>query len=209
MRLSQPLSPRFENPRMARRRALDGWSFASPDKTERARELRRAMTPAEQALWRVLRGKALGPRVRPQHVIRGWIVDFYCFAARLVIEVDGDVHDMQRAEDERRTHALQLEGLDVLRVRNDEVLTDMAGVVLRIVEAIHRPESNLTMGDARSPQASPPSESGRAVSALPAPTCGSVRHTSHDLARFLGSPGAGLSGRSAGEAFCAKRTSRQ
>ena len=38
------------------------------------------------------------PRVRPQHLIRRWIVDFYCFATRLVIEVDGDVHDMQRAE---------------------------------------------------------------------------------------------------------------
>lgn len=124
---------------MARRRALDGWSFASLEKIERARELRRAMTPAEQALWRALRGKALGPRVRPQHVIRGWMVDFYCFAARLVIEVDGDVHDLQRAEDERRTEALQLEGLEVLRVRNEEVLTNMAGVLVRIAQAIHRP----------------------------------------------------------------------
>ena len=124
---------------MARRRALDGWSFASPGKTEHARELRRAMTPAEQALWTVLRGKALGPRVRPQPVIRGWIVDFYCYAARLVIEVDGDIHDLQRAEDERRTRALHLEGLKVLRVRNEEVLTEMADVVARIVEAIHHP----------------------------------------------------------------------
>ena len=144
---------------MARRRALDGWSFASRDKIERARELRRAMTPAEEALWRALRGKALGPRLRPQHVIRGWIVDFYCFAARLVIEVDGDVHDLQRAEDERRTEALQLEGLKVLRVRNEEVLTDMAGVVARIAEALDHAQID--------------SDRGRCdVSAHPAPTRG-------------------------------------
>ena len=97
------------------------------------------MATAERALWRVLRGKALGPRVRSQHVIRGWIVDFYCFAAGLVIEVDGDVHDLKQADDERRTDALRLEGLEVLRVRNEEVFADIAGVVARIVEAMHRP----------------------------------------------------------------------
>ena len=140
---------------MARRRALDGWSFASPDKTERARALRRAMTPAERALWRVLRGKALGLRVRPQHVIRGWIVDFYCFSARLVIEVDGDVHDMQQPEDERRTHALHLEGLQVLRVRNEEVLSEVADVVARIVQAIQRSRVGSDEGDAGSPRAEP------------------------------------------------------
>ena len=80
-----------------------------------------------------------GPRVRPQHVIRGWIVDSYCYAARLVIEVDGDIHDLQRAEDERRTRALHLEGLEVLRVRNEEVLSEIADFVARIVEAIHPP----------------------------------------------------------------------
>mgnify|MGYP002632024836 FL=1 len=111
--------------------------------------------------------------MRPQHVIRGWIVDFYCFAARLVIEVDGDVHDMQRAEDERRTHALQLEGLEVLRVRNEEVLTDMAGVVARIVEAIHQPSvAPDPSGCEVAPRESPQSESDRVVSVLPAPTRG-------------------------------------
>lgn len=127
---------------MARRRGNQEGSFASPNKVERARELRRAMTAAERVLWGVLRGKALGLRVRSQHVIRGWIVDFYIFAASLVIEVDGDVHDLQREDDERRTEALQAEGLTVLRVRNDEVLTDPSGVVARIVEAIHAPRAS-------------------------------------------------------------------
>ena len=72
-------------------------------------------------------------------MIRGWIIGFYGFAARLLIEVDGDVHDMQRAEDERRTHALPLEGLEVLRVRNKDALADVPGFVARIVAAIHQP----------------------------------------------------------------------
>ena len=67
---------------------------------------------------------------RPQPLIRERIVDFDCFAARLVIEVDGDVHDMQRTEDERRMHALQLECLELLRVRTGEgidVTVDSSG----------------------------------------------------------------------------------
>ena len=67
---------------------------------------------------------------RPQPLICEWIVDFDCFAARLVIEVDGDVHDRQRAEDERRTHALQFEGLEVLRAQTGEgfdVTVDSSG----------------------------------------------------------------------------------
>jgi very-short-patch-repair endonuclease len=138
---------------MARRRGKEEGSFASPDKIQRARELRRAMTAAERVLWAVLRGKALGLRVRPQHVIRGWIVDFYIFAASLVIEVDGDVHDLQREDDERRTEALQAEGLTVLRVRNDEVLTDPSGVVKRIIEVIHAPRASPPAG---LPQELPP-----------------------------------------------------
>jgi very-short-patch-repair endonuclease len=66
--------------------------------------------------------------------MRGWIVDFYCFAARLGVEVAGDVHDMKRAEDGRRGHALPLEGVEV---RNEEVLTDVAGFVAGIVESVH------------------------------------------------------------------------
>ncbi len=77
--------------------------------------------------------------MRPQPVIRGWIVGFYGFAARLLIDVDGDVHDMQRAEDERRTHVPPLEGLEVLRVRNKDALADVPDPVAGIVEAILQP----------------------------------------------------------------------
>ena len=109
---------------------------AERSKVELARALRRAMTPAERCLWHGLRRASLGVRARPQHVIRGWIVDFYVAPWRLVIEVDGDIRDLQRDEDARRTEALCAEGLAMMRVRNDEVLADLPGVLQRIRSAM-------------------------------------------------------------------------
>ncbi len=81
------------------------------EKQQRARELRREMTPAEKILWEELRGNKLGVHFRRQQVIQGFIVDFYCHRAGLVIEVDGDVHDLQKEEDERREKALSPSGM--------------------------------------------------------------------------------------------------
>jgi len=121
---------------MARRRVLDGLSGADAHKIALARHLRREMTPAERRLWDVLRGKALGYRVRKQHIILGWIVDFYIASAGVVIEVDGDVHDLQIEEDQRRTLALQGEGLRVIRVENESVLDALPQVMARIVDFV-------------------------------------------------------------------------
>ncbi|WKZ37082.1 MAG: DUF559 domain-containing protein [Anaerolineales bacterium] len=60
------------------------------EKLERAKELRREMTPAEKILWQELRANKLGVRFRRQQVIQGFIVDFYCHKSALVVEVDGD-----------------------------------------------------------------------------------------------------------------------
>jgi very-short-patch-repair endonuclease len=80
-------------------------------KLERSKELRREMTPAEKLLWKEVRANKLGVRFRRQQVIQGFIVDFYCHRAGLVVEVDGDVHDLQKEEDERREKALSLKGM--------------------------------------------------------------------------------------------------
>jgi very-short-patch-repair endonuclease len=69
------------------------------EKLQRTRELRRDMTPAEKALWQQLRANKLGVHFRRQQIIAGFIVDFYCHKAALVIEVDGDIHDLQQEED--------------------------------------------------------------------------------------------------------------
>ena len=80
------------------------------EKLQRAKELRREMTPAEKLLWQEVRAKKLGVRFRRQQIIQGFIVDFYCHKAGLVIEVDGDIHDLQKEEDERREKVLSPSG---------------------------------------------------------------------------------------------------
>ncbi len=70
--------------------------------------------------------------------VQGFIVDFYCHKAVLVIEVDGDIHDLQKEEDERREKVLNEIGLRIVRFRNDEVVKDMSAVVGRIGELIKK-----------------------------------------------------------------------
>jgi very-short-patch-repair endonuclease len=87
------------------------------------------MTPVEKILWQELRGNKLGVHFRRQQVIAGFIVDFYYHKAALVVEVDGDIHDLQQEEDERREKVLREMGLRVVRFRNDEVMKDLSAVV--------------------------------------------------------------------------------
>ena len=102
------------------------------EKLQRAKELRREMTPAEKILWNELRANKLGVHFRRQQVIAGFIVDFYCHRAGLVVEVDGDVHDLQQEEDARREKVLSELGLRIVRFGNDEVVRDLSTVVGRI-----------------------------------------------------------------------------
>lgn len=107
-------------------------------KLERAKELRREMTPAEKLLWQQIRANKLGIRFRRQQVIQGFIVDFYCHQAGLVIEVDGDIHDLQKEEDERREKVLREMGLRIVRFGNDEVVKSLSAVVGKIRKFIKR-----------------------------------------------------------------------
>ena len=74
----------------------------------------------------------MGVRFRRQQVIQGFIVDFYCHKSALVIEVDGDIHDLQKEEDERREKVLSEMGLKIVRFRNDEVMRGLLNVVEKI-----------------------------------------------------------------------------
>jgi very-short-patch-repair endonuclease len=102
------------------------------EKLERARELRREMTPAEKLLWHEIQAKKLGVRFRRQQIIEGFIVDFYCHKAALVVEVDGDIHDLQQDEDARREKVLTDMGLRIIRFRNMDVIKDLPSVVRNI-----------------------------------------------------------------------------
>lgn len=105
-----------------------------------ARQMRHDPTLAEERLWKELRGKRLGGyKFRRQHPIDRFIADFYCHEARLIIEVDGPVHDYTPEQDAVRQAYLESLGLRVLRFANDDVLSEMDGVVERIYEEIMRP----------------------------------------------------------------------
>jgi adenine-specific DNA-methyltransferase len=99
----------------------------------RARELRKNQTKAENMLWSTLRyRKRLGFKFRRQHVIDQFIVDFYCAEARLVIEIDGAVHELTGERDHARQEPLEALGLRVMRFKNDEVMRNLDGVMSRL-----------------------------------------------------------------------------
>ena len=95
-----------------------------------AKRLREEMTPAETRLWEELSARKLnGLRFRAQHPIGQFILDFYCPACKLVIELDGVSHTGEMEQDAARTAQLAAYGYRVLRFQNDEVMTDLAVVL--------------------------------------------------------------------------------
>jgi very-short-patch-repair endonuclease len=115
------------------RRPIVTGQRVSPRKVERSRELRREMTPAEASLWVRLRGRGLhGLKFRRQQIIDGFIADFYCHAAGLVIEVDGAVHAGQADYDTARDQAIAAHGLRVLRFTNAQIEDDLQAVLSTI-----------------------------------------------------------------------------
>jgi very-short-patch-repair endonuclease len=102
-----------------------------------ARKLRLQLTPAETLLWRSLQKRQLnGLKFRCQHPVSGFVVDFYCPEHRLVIELDGNVHDTQLDYDTERTSRLNDLGYRVLRFRNEAVLNNLEQVLQQILEAV-------------------------------------------------------------------------
>ncbi|MGO4409676.1 MULTISPECIES: endonuclease domain-containing protein [unclassified Brevundimonas] len=99
---------------------------------ERARNMRRALTPPEAQLWAQLKGRKLeGLKFRRQHPIGPYILDFYCAERELAVEVDGMIHDDadQVRHDERRTAWLAAQGVSMLRVASCDVRNDVEGVL--------------------------------------------------------------------------------
>ena len=110
-----------------------------PRLVERARDLRKGMTPAEKKLWYAFLS-CFRHRVLRQRPIDRFIVDYYCPQLRLVIEIDGDSHFTEdgQAGDDCRTSVLQGYGLRVMRFNNQEVLRNLEGVCAAI-EAVDDP----------------------------------------------------------------------
>ena len=112
------------------------------DRRELAREMRRSPTIAEEILWGALRGRQLsGLKFHRQHVIGPFIADFYCASARLVIEVDGDIHDLQADYDAARTRQFMDYGYRVIRFNNEMVINETEEVLSQILAAAQSPSS--------------------------------------------------------------------
>jgi len=106
----------------------------------RAIELRKELTPAERKLWAVIRNDQLGVNFRRQHAIGIYIPDFVCIEKKLIIELDGSQHLEQEEYDKERTKYLESQGYKVIRFWNNDVVKNIEGVILAIMNALETQE---------------------------------------------------------------------
>ena len=108
-----------------------------------ARKLRREMSLPEVLLWQRLRGESAGVKFRRQHPIGPYVVDFYAGVARLVVEIDGMVHDFTCARDGRRNSFLRDNGYQLLHVNAADVLKNpdrvAEAILSHAVSPLHQP----------------------------------------------------------------------
>lgn len=120
------------------------------DLLARACQLRREITDAEKLLWSVLRNRQLfGMKFRRQHAIDGYVADFYCHEARLIVELDGGQHnrDANALKDAERGAFLKARGHTILRFWNNEVRENLEGVLTTIAEQAPPHPSSLPEGE--------------------------------------------------------------
>jgi very-short-patch-repair endonuclease len=107
---------------------------------EFARDLRKRQTDAEMLCWEFLRNRKLnGLKFRRQHPIDHYIADFYCHEVKLIIEVDGGIHNSleHKKSDEYRDNQLLEKGITTLRFTNEELLHELPKVLKEIVDFIN------------------------------------------------------------------------
>jgi len=109
----------------------------TPKGYENGRNLRRNQTPAEKKLWSRLKDRQLnGVKFRRQHAISNYIPDFCAVKEKLIIELDGSQHLEQTEYDEERTKYFESQGYRVIRFWNNQIMSDMNGVILAITYAL-------------------------------------------------------------------------
>ena len=107
---------------------------------KKAKEMRHVPTKAEEALWDRLRNRKIEYKIRRQHIIHGFIADFFCVEKNVVIEVDGGIHmtTEQKEHDQFRTEVLNAHGYSVIRYTNEEVLSDPFKIAKSIKEQLDK-----------------------------------------------------------------------
>ena len=131
-----------------KKRVIDRTMFynATPEIFRKAEELRNKMTEAEKFLWEELKNNKFGVRFKAQHPIENFIVDFYCHTYKLVIEIDGKIHDFQKSYDKGREAEIEKYGIKILRFSNNEVLNNMGSVISSIENFIKKSAPPLGAG---------------------------------------------------------------
>ncbi|MEZ0260334.1 MAG: endonuclease domain-containing protein [Alphaproteobacteria bacterium] len=113
-----------------------------PRLVDRARKLRRNSTDAEKVLWQKLRNNSTGYKFKRQQPVGRYIVDFFCLALKIVIEVDGGQHAVSKT-DAARTALLESKGILVIRVWNNDVLSNIEGVMQDICTRLSKRETEI------------------------------------------------------------------
>ena len=105
---------------------------------DKAKEMRHEPTKAENALWECLRNRKIDYKIRRQHIVNGFIPDFICIDKKVIIEVDGEIHNTkeQKEHDKFRTEVLNSNGFFVIRFTNEEVLENPYSVAKKIKEQL-------------------------------------------------------------------------
>ena len=135
-----------------------------------AKELRQQQTEAEAVLWDELRNRRFqGLKFRRQHPIDGCVVDFYCAQSRLVVEIDGPIHERLVEQDEERQAWLEGRGCRVIRFSNDQVNDGLTSVLTRIVEAARHED---VLNRSREPTENKAAWAGPVPAVSPSPTRG-------------------------------------
>ena len=109
----------------------------TPEIEQAAKRLRKNLTPAEAKLWSALKNKQLeGLKFRCQHPVGNFILDFYCPSRKLVVEVDGKIHNDRIDRDRDRTSKLEEYGYTIVRFSNEEVLDNLPLVLAEIKKIV-------------------------------------------------------------------------
>jgi very-short-patch-repair endonuclease len=114
---------------------------ARPDISQKAKELRKCETGAEKILWaRLHKNQIMGLQFRRQHPINRFIADFYCARIKLVIEVDGSIHELPENQDYDigRSEILNDFGIKVIRFSNEQIIEDIEEVISNIEKIVKR-----------------------------------------------------------------------
>ncbi|MHB8384729.1 MAG: endonuclease domain-containing protein [Candidatus Binataceae bacterium] len=102
-----------------------------------SRKLRRNMTDAEQAIWKLLRGRRFADlKFRRQFPIGPYIADFCCVERKLVVELDGGQHVNQQVYDDEREEFIEAQGFRVVRFWNDVVLRETDSIIAQILAVL-------------------------------------------------------------------------